>query len=191
MTSKVLLRGLLSEKRSVMTPIQCLMVIYHHHCCYDDKSCLSLLLWLVQLGRRKALAFAHFPTQLGKPRLPAVPPQGWRSLSTSCGAFSSRLPGLLCSVFLAPVRREEETAQQTLACWPQSETWKFTKTHKQMFGLGGEREQRLPQEKATFQKALEETALHRWASFISCLFLHSVLTTSFAVKHLAPIWDWF
>lgn len=57
----------------------------------------------------------------------------------------------------APGHREglEETAQQTLLCWSQSEARKLTKMHKQMFDLGGEKEQ----ERRLFSKAQEETVI--------------------------------
>lgn len=60
------------------------------------------------------------------------------------------------------------------------------KNHKQMFGLGEGAE--AARRKETFQKPLEETALHSWASFFPLFVLDFILTTSFSLKHLVPIW---
>lgn len=65
-----------------------------------------------------------------------------------------------------------------LVCWPQSEMWKFTKMHKQMFDLGGKMEQSLHQERRLFSEA-RKTVLHRWASlcylFVSSLRLDQLI----------------
>lgn len=140
------------------------------------------------IRREKSLSVCPRPRPPQKAMPASCPPQGWHSLSTSCGAFSSHLPGLPCSVRLTPVHKEEETAQQTLVCWPQSETWKFTKMYKQMFGLGGEKEHRLHRERRLFRRPWRRLLFTTGPPSFPCLFLHFILTSSFSLKHLAPIW---
>lgn len=96
----------------------------------------------------------------GKPPLPELPRQGECWLCDFLRAFGSHLPGLRCSARLTSVQREdlEETAQQTLVCWLQSETWKFTEMHKQMFYLGRLMEPSLHQGRRLFSEAQEGCA---------------------------------
>ena len=142
-----------------------------------------LIIQVMQLGRRRAWAFACFLTHLGKPCLLAVPTQGWHLPSTSCKAFNSHLPGLPCSVLLAPVHREEETAQQTLVCWPQSETWKFTKTISKC--LVWEKEQRLRGERRLFRSPWRRLPFTAGPPSFPCLFL----TSSWPPHFLWSIWS--
>lgn len=144
--------------------------IYHHHW-YDWLTC---NVQVMQLGRRKSWALLYTSeSHASRPHSRAFCPQ--------LPARHSYLPGLPCSS-LRPWPQREETAQQTLMCWPRSETWKFTKTiSKCWFGREGAE---AAQRKETFQKPLEELPFTAGSSFPLFVFL----TSSWPPHFLWSIW---
>lgn len=124
------------------------------------------------IRREKSLSVCLRPCPPQKAMPASCPPQGWHSLSTSCKAFSSHLPGLPCSVRLTlSTKRKKQPSKQWSAglrvrrgslqkciskCLIWEERWSTGCT-----------------EKGDFSEALEETALHHWASFFP-LFVSSL-----------------
>ena len=74
------------------------------------------------IRKEKSLSICLLPHPPRKAMSASCPHSGLAFALNFLQGIQFTLPGLPCSILLAPVHREEETAQQTLVCWPQSET---------------------------------------------------------------------